>query len=180
MLNSTLLKVANKIMESETVKRQTPSMEDYLEAVVMLGEGRNVVRVTQISKHLGVKKPSVTSALRKLLEEGLVRHERYGYVELTDEGQKIAEDVFRRHEALRRFLAEILGVDSKIAAEDACKMEHAISQASFSKLAKFVEFVLTCPRGQPDWLRGFAHYSEYGERSEEYLARCQREGKEKL
>jgi DtxR family Mn-dependent transcriptional regulator len=164
-------------MEREIIRKQTPSMEDYLEAIVMLSGGGNIVRVTQISKHLGVKKPSVTSALRKLSEEGLVRHERYGYVELTAEGRKIGEDVFRRHEALRHFLAEILGVDARIAAEDACKMEHAISPTSFSKLAKFVDFVLTCPRGQPEWLKGFSYYFEHGERAEEYAARCQREDK---
>ena len=156
------------------IKQQTASMEDYLEAVVVLGAGKEAVRVTQISKALGVKKPSVTSALRKLSKEGLVEHERYGHVVLTAEGQKIAEDVFRRHETLRHLLADILGVDPKIASEDACKMEHSISPASLERLAKFVEFVLTRPRGKPEWLKGFDYYFEHGELPQEYVARCSR------
>ena len=156
-------------------RQQTASMEDYLEAIVVLQGKEKVARVKQISQALGVKMPSVTSALKKLSEEGLVEHERYGYVGLTAEGEKIAQDVFRRHETLRRFMAEILGVDPDIAAEDACRMEHSLSPASLERLAKFVEFVLTCPRGEPEWLKGFDYYFEHGERADELLARCQRE-----
>lgn len=172
-----LLEASNRWAWCKEMKReQTASMEDYLEAIAVLrGEGE-VVRVKQISHALGVKMPSVTSALRKLSAEGLVKHERYGYVELTAEGDKAAEDVIRRHEALRHFLIEILNVDPKIAGEDACKMEHAISPTSLERLAKFLEFVLTCPRGHPVWLKGFNYYFEHGERAEEYLARCEREG----
>jgi DtxR family Mn-dependent transcriptional regulator len=154
---------------------QTASMEDYLEAIAVLSRERSVVRVSEISKVLGVKKPSVTSALKKLSREGLVEHERYGYVKLTPEGQRIAEDVFRRHETLRHFLAEILNVDPQIAAEDACKMEHSLSPISLERLAKFVEFILQCPRGEPEWLKGFEYFFEHGERNKEYMARCRRE-----
>jgi DtxR family Mn-dependent transcriptional regulator len=164
-------------METQIARTQTSSMEDYLEAIVMLGEGGNVVRVTQISKMLKVKKPSVTSALKRLSGEGLVQHERYGYVKLTAEGQKIAEDVFRRHETLRHFLADILSIDPKIASEDACKMEHSLSPTSLEKLERFVEFVLTRPRGQPEWLKNFNYYFEHGEQEEECLARCQRDNR---
>ena len=156
------------------VKGQTASMEDYLEAIATIGEGKRVVRVKELSEALGVKMPSITSALKKLSEQGLVEHERYGYVTLTEEGNKIAADVIRRHETLSRFLAEILGVAPNIAQEDACKMEHSLSQTSLERLAKFLEFVLTCPRGEPVWLKGFDYYFEHGERSEEYLARCLR------
>ena len=150
-------------------------MEDYLESIIMLNQEGKVVRVTQISKALGVKKPSVTSALKKLSKEELVEHERYGYVKLTDEGKKIAEDVFRRHETLRHFLAEILGVDAKMAAEDACKMEHAVSPATLERLAKFVDFVLNRPRGKPEWLKGFNYYFEHGDLPRKYTARCLRD-----
>ena len=157
------------------VTRQTASMEDYLESIVVLGGGKKAVRVTQISKALGVKKPSVTSALKKLSEQGLVEHGRYGQVALTAEGERIAQDVFRRHETLRHFLADILNVDPAIAAEDACRMEHSLSPTSAERLVKFVEFVLNCPRGEPEWLRGFSYYFEHGKRDKEFLARCQRE-----
>ena len=158
---------------------QTASMVDYLEAIALLSKEGNAVKVTEISKALRVKKPSVTSALAKLSEERLVRHERYGRVELTAEGERIAHDVYRRHEVLRHFLAEILDVDPDIAAEDACRMEHSLSHASLERLAKFVEFVLNCPRGEPEWLKGFNYYFLHCERDEELLARCQREDSEK-
>ena len=150
-------------------------MEDYLEKIVMITEGKEAVTVTNISRLLGVTKPSVISALKKLSEKGLIKHERYGYVELTAEGGKIAEDVCRRHEALGKFLIEILGVDPDIAWEDACEMEHFISPVTLKKLARFVEFMLTCPQGKPEWLKAFDYYLGHGKHAEDYLARCQRE-----
>ena len=151
---------------------QTASMEDYLEAIANLSEEETSVRVTQISNRLGVKKPSVTAALHRLSEEGLVKHKRYGIVELTREGRMIAEGVRRRHEVLFRFLSEVLDIDGEIAQEDACRMEHSLSPTSLEKLAKFVEFVMTCPKGEPVWHKGFKYYFEHGERDQELLARC--------
>ena len=153
--------------------QQTASMEDYLEAIVMLSEGGKVVKVTEISNALGVKKPSVTSALTRLSELGLVTHERYGSVELTTEGERIAQDVYWRHKILRLFLVDILNVDPVVAEGDACRMEHVLSQTSLSKLAKFIEFLLNCPQGKPECLIGFNYYLEHGQRDKERVARCQ-------
>jgi DtxR family Mn-dependent transcriptional regulator len=150
-------------------------MEDYLETISILARERKVVRVTQISDVLGVKKPSVTSALKKLREAKLIEHERYGYVELTDDGQRIADDVLRRHEILQCFLVEILGIDQERAAEDACKMEHAVSPVTAEKLSKFVNFVLSRPQGEPEWLKSFRHYSEHGNFPVECMTKCMRE-----
>jgi DtxR family Mn-dependent transcriptional regulator len=155
--------------------RQTASMEDYLEAIAILAEEGYPVKVTEIGKALGVKKPSVTSALTKLSEAGLLKHEKYGDVVLTAEGERIAQDVYWRHRTLRQFLVEILNVDPAVAEGDACRMEHVLSSTSLERLAKFIEFVLNCPRGEPEWLKGFNYYFERGERDEELLARCQRE-----
>lgn len=155
--------------------KHSASMEDYLESIIMLREKREAVRVSQMSKALGVKMPSVTSALRKLSQQGLVEHSRYGRVQLTPDGERVAKDVFRRHEALRHFLAEILKVDPEIAATDACEMEHAVSPTTQRKLAKFVEFALKPPEGQPKWLKIFHHYSQQGDLPEEYVTRCLRE-----
>lgn len=149
-------------------------MEDYLEAIAELADSQGDVRVTELSVALKVKKPSVSAALEKLAHEGLVRHERYGSVELTPEGERAASDVRRRHDILARFLTEVLGMDAKTAQKDACKMEHVVSPATFERLTKFVEFVLTCPRGKPEWLEGFAYYARHGRRPEQQLARCQR------
>ena len=125
-------------------------MEDYLEKIVMLAEGGEVVRVTNISKILGVKKPSVISALKKLSEKGLIKHEKYGSVELTIEGKNIAEDVLRRHKALGKFMIEVLGIDADTAWKDACKMEHFISPITLERLIKYVEIVLASPDGKSE------------------------------
>jgi len=156
--------------------RQTASMEDYLEAIALLSKGSKPAKVTEISSALRVKKPSVSSALTRLSELGLVTHKRYGSVELTPEGERLARDVYWRHETLRHFLVDILNVESAVAEEDACRMEHVLSQTSFSTLAKFTEFLLNCPQGKPECLIGFNHYLEQGKRDKELMVRCQ--GKE--
>jgi DtxR family Mn-dependent transcriptional regulator len=162
----------NFYMEKMMESKPTASMEDYLESIIMLRKGKEAVRVSQMSKALGVKMPSVTGALKKLCDEGLVEHQRYGRVQLTAEGEKVAQDVFRRHEALRRFLEEILGVDAETAADDACKMEHVISPLTQKRLAKFIDFVLSRPKVQPYWLKMFERYVNYGEIPEGCPEKC--------
>ena len=156
------------------VGEQTTSVEDYLKAIALLGKESKVVRVTEIGKMLKVKAPSVTEALTRLSEAQLVKHQKYGGVELTAEGARIARDVNRRHEVLRRFLAEILNVHPEIAEQDACGMEHALSKASLEKLAKFVEFLSNCPLGTPECLKGFSYYFEHGERDQGLLTSCRK------
>jgi len=145
------------------VKKQSASMEDYLEAIGVLSDQGKVVRANQISRALDVKKSSVTAALKKLTATGLVVHEPYGYVELTREGKRIAEGVIRRHQILTRFLTEVLGVDEKIAEEDACKIEHIISSVSTEKLTEFMEFVEACPLGK---IRSPERYRYYFQREQ--------------
>jgi DtxR family Mn-dependent transcriptional regulator len=162
-------------MMMNITNQQTASMEDYLETIALLKEESKPVTVTAISKKMGVKKPSVNWALTKLSVTGLVLHEKYGDVELTAEGAKIAEDVYKRHKILRQFLVDILDVDPDTADNDACRMEHVLSRDSLSRLEKFIDFVLKCPRGNPEWLSGFNYYVKHGKRDDELLARCQRD-----
>ena len=122
----------------------------------------------------------VTEALTKLSEAGLVKHQKYSGVELTAKGARIARYVNRRHEVLRRFLAEILNVHPEIAEQDACGMEHALSAASLSRMAKFVEFLSNCPLGTPECLKGFNYYFEHGEREQGLLASCTKRGATKM
>jgi len=138
-------------------------MEDYLEAIAKLGEGKKVVKVKQLSEMLGVKMPSVTSALKKLSERELVEHERYGHIKLTPEGDELARDVICRHEALTRFFAQALGIDRVTAEEDACKIEHVISPLSMDRLTKFVEFIEACPLGGASFPSRYEYYLEHGE-----------------
>jgi len=158
------------------VTQQTASMEDYLEAIVLLSQGDEGVTVTKISNFLCVKKPSVTCALIKLSEIGLVTHKKYGHVELTPEGLKIAQDVYHRHKTLCHLLVDILGVDTKVAEDDACRMEHFLSPSSLERLAKFIEFVLNRPQGISECLKGFQYYLEHSKKREKTLT----EGQERV
>lgn len=152
-------------------EKTTPSLEDYLEAIVMLKEQGEEATVTALSKSIGVKKPSVDWALNKLVEAGLLIHERYGDINLTPDGAKIAEEVYRRHKALFSFLKDILGVESKIAEQDACRMEHALSKESLKRLEKFIDFVSDCHPGQSDWVEVFNRFIEKGKDDKKIQAR---------
>lgn len=151
------------MVKSETQRRHSASMENYLEAIATLGPGKKVVRVKQISDMLGVRMPSVTSALKKLSEQDLVEHERYGHIKLTPEGARVAREVIHRHRALTRFFAEALGVDQATAEDDACKIEHVISPLGMERLAKFVEFMEACPMGGSNLPRRYEYYLQHGE-----------------
>lgn len=153
-------------------------MEDYLEAIAMLGGERKAVRVNDISQSLKVKMPSVTSALKKLSHEGLVEHERYGYVELTPQGDKIAQETIHRHKALTRFFAEALDVDEKTAGTDACKIEHVISPLTFERMVKFIEFIQAGPLGETNFPERYRYYLEHGELPKQRLVRGLKEKRE--
>ncbi len=151
------------MVKQEARREQTASMEDYLEAIAKLGSARKVARVKQISEVLGVRMPSVTSALKKLSEQELVEHEKYGHIKLTPQGDKVARDVISRHEALTRFFAQALGINQETAEEDACKIEHVISPLSMERLTKFVEFIGACPLGGANFPSRYEYYLEHGE-----------------
>jgi DtxR family Mn-dependent transcriptional regulator len=165
------------MVKQEAQREYTASMEDYLEAVAMLQENDKVVRVKQISEMLRVKMPSVTSALKKLSEQKLVEHERYGHIKLTPEGDKVARDVIYRHEALTRFFVQALSIDRKTAEDDACKIEHVISPLSMERLAKFVEFIEACPLGSANFPSRYEYYLEHGELPQDCSKRSVKERK---
>ncbi len=126
----------------QTPKQRSSSVEDYLKTIASLSRKKKGATVTDISKVLGVKKPSVTSALERMSREGLVVHQKYGGVELTPQGARAAQDVNHRHHILCHLLIDILKVEPSIAEEDAHLMEHALSQSSLEKLEDFVEFIM--------------------------------------
>ena len=159
------------MVKEETPRDQSASMEDYLEAIANLSAGRKAVRVKHSSDTLGVRMPSVTSALKKLTEQELVEHERYGHIKLTAAGARIAGEVIRRHEALTRFFARALGIDRATAEQDACKIEHVISPLGMDKLAKFVEFMEACPMGGANLPDRYEYYLQHGELPQDCLRR---------
>ena len=109
------------------------SAENYLETILMLSKKLPVVRSVDIANELDFKKSSVSIAMKNLREGGKITVTQAGYIYLTDSGREIAEMIYERHQWLTNWLIS-LGVDSNIAAEDACKMEHVISKKSFEAL----------------------------------------------
>ena len=109
------------------------SAEDYLETILMLYETRGEVRSVDIAAEMGVTKPSVSVAMKKLRESGLIEMDRDNLITLTAEGMSIAQKVFNRHRVITRFLMQI-GVNEEDAKNDACKIEHDISPATFEAI----------------------------------------------
>lgn len=156
-------------------KKQTARMEDYLEAVFELERDEGIAKVSSLARRLGVTMPTVNSAINRLSEKKLVKHDRYGDVELTGKGREIAAEVSRRHEMLGLFLSEILGMDEEAAHRDACKMEHSLSPEAAERLASFVEFILEAPR-EPQWLKKYSYYFAHGERPRECYEKAKGKG----
>lgn len=116
------------------------SAEDYLESILILGEQKGSVRSIDVARHLGFSKPSVSRAIGLLKSGGYVLMDgRDGHLTLTEEGRAAAEKIYEKHTILSKFLMD-LGVDETTATEDACKMEHVISDKSFAALKKHAGF----------------------------------------
>lgn len=109
------------------------SAEDYLEVILVLKKRLGMVRSIDIVNELHYKKPSVSVAMKKLRENGYITTDEDGYISLTDQGLEVAERVYERHQVLTSVLIS-LGVDPEIAANDACKIEHHLSQQTFDCL----------------------------------------------
>ena len=107
----------------------TSSMEDYLEAVFMLQKRKGYARCTDVAEHLGVKKPSVSRAVKELSKMGYLLKEADGTLSLTEQGRQIAEQVYEKHQFFTHQLIEA-GVPPDIAARDACKLEHCLLYTS--------------------------------------------------
>ena len=113
------------------------SAEDYLETILMLSKKLPVVRSIDIANEMGYKKSSVSIAMENLREAEHIRVTKEGYIYLTDSGKEIAEMIYERHQILSSWLIK-LGVDKKVAEEDACRIEHDISKESFNAIKKAI------------------------------------------
>ena len=113
------------------------SAEDYLEAILILEKKNGAVQSVDIANYLGFSKPSVSIAMKKFRENNLVSMDHNNLIELLPEGRKIAERTYERHTTLSRCF-RMLGVAEPNATEDACRVEHVISQETFSRIKDFV------------------------------------------
>ena len=114
------------------------SAEDYLETMLILQEKYGYIRSVDIARHLGVTKPSVSYAVKRLKESGYINMEANGPISLTPPGLEIAKRTYERHTALVDFLS-LLGVENELAEEDACKIEHVISNDTYLSICRYVE-----------------------------------------
>lgn len=124
------------------------SAEDYLESILVLRERRGQVRSIDVVNELGYSKPSVSIAMKKLRESGYISMDTDGSITLNESGLEIASRIYGRHKTITRFFV-LLGVDPAVAAEDACKVEHDLSDETFSRLEEFVERTEQNASGDP-------------------------------
>lgn len=113
--------------------KNTESAENYLETILILSQRLPVVRSIDIATELGFKKPSVSVAMKHLRQAGHIAVSDSGYITLTETGKEIADMIYERHNFLSSWLIS-LGVNEKIALEDACRIEHVISKESFAAI----------------------------------------------
>lgn len=114
------------------------SGEMYLESIYVLCQSKNIVRSIDIAEHMNFSKPSVSRAVGLLKKEGYIIVDADGSISLTESGKSAAENIFNRHTVLTQMLT-LLGVDAETAAEDACRMEHVISDKTLKAMQKYLE-----------------------------------------
>ena len=129
--------------------KQTKSVEDYLEAILMIEEEKGIVRSVDVAAHLNYSKPSVSIAMHNLEEDGSVKRGDDGRLLLTERGRAIAEQTLARHRFLTGSLEDI-GVDADVAERDACGMEHSISAETFDHLREWYSALKASDSGAKD------------------------------
>lgn len=126
-------------------KKISENVEEYLETIYKKSLKNNMAKTTEISKDLGIAPSSVTQMLKKLEEEGYVTYYQYKGVELTDKGYKIAKEIVRKHRLIEMFLYETLKLDMEDIHDQACAMEHSLSDEAERKLCHLLEYPNQCP-----------------------------------
>lgn len=147
-------------MKRKKSQNLSASLEDYLEAIFNLTGESNVARSKDIAELLGISKASVTGALRVLKKKGLANYEPYDYVTLTGAGQAAAAAVVRKHNILKSFFVNVLGIDTDTAQQAACKAEHTLGPEVIARLLSFIEFVTTSRKNGLDLADEFERFCE--------------------
>lgn len=123
-------------------KSLSPSLEDYLETILILETRNRVARVRDIASHLEVQMPSVTGAVKNLREKGLVNYEKNSFICLTDEGKKTAEEILSKHSVMVDFLEKILLLPHEKAVEQACNIEHVIDSETAGRFKNCTNYLM--------------------------------------
>lgn len=128
-------------MKKQGINKLSSALENYLEVIAKLKRENKYARISTIAKSLNVKSSSANAAVKFLAESGFVTHERYGYIDLTEAGEALAAEIQRKHDALYKFLNEVLFVDSEISLREACEIEHVVSAETVNRLEKLYFFI---------------------------------------
>jgi DtxR family Mn-dependent transcriptional regulator len=130
----------------------TARIEDYLEEIFLLESTGRDITVTDLAERLGITKGTVTVTVQKLVDAKMLNHERYGSLHLTAEGRQKGLLVYRRHEGLRAFFHELLGVDRDRSSEMACSMEHYMDTVTDDRLYSMLEFFRRARADKEPWV----------------------------
>ena len=130
----------------------TARIEDYLEEIFLLESTGRDITVTDLAERLGITKGTVTATVQKMVDAGMLNHERYGSLHLTEKGRLKGLLVYRRHEGLRAFFHELLGVDRDRSSEMACSMEHYMDPVTDKRLYAMLEFFRRSKADREPWV----------------------------
>lgn len=120
------------------MEKLTASLEDYLEVICNYSKNSQNIRAIDISRELNISRASVTEALKKLASKGLINYGRYDTISLTELGNEVATQVVSKHTVLQTFFEKILGLEPDEASENACKIEHVITDNAFNKISEYI------------------------------------------
>lgn len=120
--------------------------QEYIEVICDIERENRVARVKDIADRRGVSSSSVSIILNQLRKKNLIEHEHYSHVTLTEKGRKLASMLERRHQAIKNFFIDVLGLSEEVAEKDACKFEHEISQETLAAISRFLLFIENCPQ----------------------------------
>lgn len=118
----------------------SPSLEQYVEAIAHLLTSDKVCSVSDIAAEVQVSRPAASRAVRELSEKSLVEHRAYGYVDLTPQGQRIADTLTARHEALYEFMTRVLALEEEWADQEACRLEHQVDDVLVERISSLTKF----------------------------------------
>ena len=130
----------------------TARIEDYLEEIFLLESTGRDITVTGLAERMGITKGTVTAAVQKMVDAGMLNHERYGSLHLTKEGRRNGLLIYRRHDGLRSFFHELLGLDRERSSEMACGMEHYMDTVTDDRLYAMLEFFRRAKADKEPWV----------------------------
>ncbi len=139
--------------------RVSSALESYLEQIADLQKKHGAVRTSDLADRMGCKRSSVTSALQRLKESGLINYQPYRPVTMTPEGEKTIATLNRYHGIIAEFLENILAFPEEFAQEEACRLEHRVSQCTIERMRVYLEFINQAPNSsKKDFIGQFKNY----------------------